>query len=110
VVVEGTFALALPHIRERARWGAYIDAPADIRLARKALRKIETGKDPRITLRGYLERGRAAHELHVAPTRELADLVLDGTRPVDELARRLRQVVSAERSIDTELPARRAGV
>ncbi|MFJ8745816.1 uridine kinase [Embleya sp. NPDC127516] len=108
VIVEGTFALALPRIRDIARWSAYVDAPADIRLARKTLRKIEAGKDPSTTLRGYLERGRAAHEHHVAPTRDLADLVLDGTRPVDTLVRHLLDLVAPDQLPGIERPARRA--
>jgi len=110
VIVEGIFALALPGIRALAHHSAYVDAPADIRLARKALRKIEEGKDPRITLRGHLERGHTAHELHVAPTRELADLVLDGTRPLDTLASSLLDLVTPERPTGVERPAHQARV
>src|SRR5258706_15978922 len=37
VIVEGVFALALPPIRWAARWTVYVDTPADISLARRAL-------------------------------------------------------------------------
>ncbi|WP_199550153.1 uridine kinase [Streptomyces sp. N35] len=83
LIVEGTFALALPLVRHRARWSAYIEMPADLRLALKVLRKFEEG-DPRTSLRGYLARGRDAHEAHVRPTKQYADLVIDGTRPLEE--------------------------
>ncbi|MFC7330899.1 hypothetical protein [Marinactinospora rubrisoli] len=95
IVVEGVFALALEQVRVRAGWRAYVEAPADIRLARAALRKIEAGRDPRHVLRGHLERGHTAHERHVAPSRAHADIVLDGTRPVPELVERLRLLISA---------------
>ena len=86
VVVEGLFALALPKVAVRATWRVYVDAPDDIRLARKLLRKIEIqGKDPAISLRNYLLTGRERHAEHVAPSRHLADLVLDGTVPTAHL-------------------------
>ena len=56
-----------------------------IRLARKILRKIEvSGQDPRVSLLNYLQSGRERHAAHVAPSRSLADLVVDGT--ADEFA------------------------
>ncbi|HEY5836388.1 uridine kinase family protein [Streptomyces sp.] len=80
VVVEGLFALALPAVTERATWRVYVDTPDDIRLARKILRKIEIlGQDPGLALRNYLLSGRERHAAHVAPSRSLADLVVDGT-------------------------------
>lgn len=80
VVVEGLFALTLPSVVDRATWRVYVDTPDDIRLARKILRKIEIQRqDPRISLLNYLASGRERHSTHVAPSRERAHLVLDGT-------------------------------
>lgn len=101
LIIEGTFALALPYIRQRARWTAYVDAPADIRIVRKALRKIREGKDPETTLRGYLEQSRAAHDRHVEPSRTTADLVLDGTAPTDDLVRHLTHTLELTVSAET---------
>ena len=94
ILVEGLFALTLPSVRDRARWSAYLDVPADIRLARKTIRKIDEGRNPRHVLRGYLEHGRTAYERHVAPTREHADLILDGTEPVTDLIKQLRLLLT----------------
>ena len=80
VVVEGMFALALPYLDEWVRWRAYVDVPADVRLARKLLRKLDEGHDVSAVLRGHLERGHHAHELYVEPSRTGADLVIDGAR------------------------------
>lgn len=86
VVVEGLFALTLGTVAERATWRVYVDTPDDIRLARKILRKIEVfGQDPGVSLRNYLLSGRERHAEYVAPSRERADLVLDGTVPEGEL-------------------------
>ncbi|MFJ1742593.1 uridine kinase [Streptomyces microflavus] len=88
LVVEGTFALE-KQIRRLARWTVYLDTPDDLRLARKTLRKIGEGADPRIGLLGYLARGREGHHRHVAPTRQTAGLVLDGTLPTKHLTDQL---------------------
>lgn len=86
VVVEGLFALALPKIAGQATWGIYVDAPDDVRLARKLLRKIEIQcQDPAISLRNYLNSGRERHADFVAPSRARADLVLDGMMPTADL-------------------------
>ncbi|MFI0721097.1 uridine kinase [Streptomyces sp. NPDC021224] len=80
LVVEGLFALTLPAVAARAAWRVYVDTPDDIRLARKILRKIEVQRqDPRVSLLNYLTTGRERHHAHVAPSRMLADLVVDGT-------------------------------
>jgi uridine kinase len=85
-VVEGLFALTLPSVVSRATWRVYVDTPDDIRLARKILRKIEVfGQDPGLSLRNYLQTGRERHAEYVAPSRDRADLVLDGTVPEGDL-------------------------
>ncbi|WP_432841297.1 uridine kinase family protein [Dactylosporangium sp. CA-092794] len=89
VVVEGVFALALPPIRWAARWTVYVDTPLDISLARRALGQ----DDPRAVLQTYLDTGRAAHARNVAPGRQLADLVVDGTEPLPAIAARIHQFV-----------------
>ncbi|MFD6888067.1 uridine kinase [Streptomyces sp. NPDC059957] len=89
VIVEGTFALALPELTAIAAVTAFVDTPADIRVVRKTLRKIQEGKDPAPGLLGY-GTSRLSYTRHVAPTREHADIVLDGTRPPAELVTELR--------------------
>ncbi|WP_407842159.1 uridine kinase (plasmid) [Streptomyces sp. DSM 116496] len=89
VIVEGTFALALPELTAIATVAAFVDTPADIRVVRKTLRKIREGKDPAPGLLGH-GTSRVSHTRHVAPTREHADIVLDGTRPPAELVAELR--------------------
>ncbi|MFI9772186.1 hypothetical protein ACIHJG_35790 [Streptomyces sp. NPDC052415] len=99
VLVEGLFALILPKVAVRATWRVYVDTPDDVRLARKLLRKIETQhQDPRISLRNYLLTGRERHAEHVAPSRYLADLVLDGTMPTEHLLTAVEDLVGAHLS------------
>ncbi|MET7398976.1 hypothetical protein ABZS66_36410 [Dactylosporangium sp. NPDC005572] len=91
LVVEGVFAMALLPIRWAARWTVYVDTPPDIAIARRALE----AEDPRSVLRGYLEYGRDGFARFVANGRQLADLVVDGTQPVDAVADRIVQFVTA---------------
>ncbi|WP_051950588.1 uridine kinase family protein [Actinacidiphila yeochonensis] len=94
VVVEGLFALTLAAVAARATWRVYVDTPDDIRLARKILRKIEVQRqDPGVSLRNYLLSGRERHAEYVAPSRHLADLVLDGTASAAELLDGVRRLV-----------------
>ncbi|WP_327291549.1 uridine kinase family protein [Streptomyces sp. NBC_01198] len=94
VVVEGLFALTLPAVAARAAWRVYVDTPDDIRLARKILRKIEVQRqDPIVSLRNYLAHGRESHAEYVAPSRDRADLVLDGTAAEPELLDAVRWLV-----------------
>ncbi len=44
VIVEGTFALALAELTSIATCTAYVDTPADIRIVRKTLRKIQEAR------------------------------------------------------------------
>ncbi|MFD7026543.1 uridine kinase [Streptomyces sp. NPDC059917] len=85
VIVEGTFALALPQLTALATLTVYVDTPADIRVVRKTLRKLQEGLDPAPGLLGY-DASHRSYTRHVAPTRESADLVLEGTRTTAELA------------------------
>lgn len=52
VIVEGTFALALAELTSVATWTAYVDTPADIRIVRKTLRKIQA-PEHRPALKGF---------------------------------------------------------
>ncbi|MGW6414868.1 hypothetical protein [Streptomyces sp. NPDC055055] len=72
----------------------YVDAPADIRLTRKLLRKAEEGKDLLTTLRGY-DRTRHAHHTHVDPARTRAQLVVDGTLPPPAGLREVQALLAA---------------
>ncbi|MFZ3551713.1 uridine kinase family protein [Streptomyces sp. 4.24] len=89
VIVEGTFALALPELTVIATLTVYVDTPADIRVVRKTLRKLQEGQDPAPGLLGY-DSSHRSYTRHVAPTRDHAGIVLDGTRSTCDLAAELR--------------------
>ncbi|MFJ8164173.1 hypothetical protein ACIRBY_25050 [Streptomyces sp. NPDC096136] len=95
VIVEGTFALTLPELTTITTRKVFVDTPADIRIVRKTLRKINEGQDPAPGLRGYTTSSHS-YTHHVAPTRDQADIVLDGTHPTAELTERLAAHLSSE--------------
>ncbi|MFD4926800.1 hypothetical protein ACFWNE_36570 [Streptomyces goshikiensis] len=96
VIVEGTFALALPELTAIATLTVYVDTPADIRVVRKTLRKLQEGQDPAPGLLGY-DTSHRSYTRHVAPTRGHAHLVLDGTQPTASLAAQLMLRLDTEK-------------
>ncbi|WP_433219391.1 hypothetical protein ACQP00_15090 [Dactylosporangium sp. CS-047395] len=91
VVIEGVYALSLPPIRWAARWTVYVDTPLDLSLARRALSQ----DDPRAVLRAYLDGGREAQTRTAAQGRQLADLVVDGTADLPDIAARIHRFIRA---------------
>lgn len=88
VVVEGIMTLHEPALRALFDLTVFVDTPADIRLARRLLRDIqERGHTPEQVVEQYLATVRPMHEDWVEPSRAHAQLVLDGTRPVDASVR-----------------------
>jgi uridine kinase len=85
IIVEGVFALALPGLSKLASWTVFVDVPADLCVVRKTIRKLTEGKDPLPGLLGYANTVRA-FDVHVAPTRARAGIVLDGELPVEDNA------------------------
>jgi uridine kinase len=78
VVLEGLHALADAGLRARIDLAVYVEAPADVRLARRLLRDVgERGRDWRSVVAQYLDHVRPMHGRHVEPYRDGADLVLE---------------------------------
>lgn len=91
VVVEGILVLADPALRDAFDLKIYVDAPADLRLARRLLRDtVERGDSPEKVVRQYLATVRPMHEAFVEPSRTHADVVLDGTLAVEDLIQAVR--------------------
>lgn len=84
VIVEGMLLLAIAPLRQLLDVKVFIDAPADLRLARRIRR--DTGPDRRRSLESvveqYLRTVRPMHERYVQPSKAFADLVVtDATDP-----------------------------
>lgn len=80
LIIEGLFPLAISTIRQRLALSIYIDVPADIRLGRKIIRKLEEQQiPPQIVFRNYLDTVRGRHFEFIEPCKEFADILIDGT-------------------------------
>jgi uridine kinase len=85
LIVEGILVLCDAELRARFDRTIFFDTPEFVRLHRRLLRdERERGRPMELTLEQYFSTVRPMHELHVAPCRQWADLVLDGRA---ELAR-----------------------
>jgi uridine kinase len=84
VVVEGLFALNYPELRPYYQLSVFVDTPDDVCYARRMKRDVEErGRDPESIRKQYDETVRPCGLAFVRPLAEIADLVLDGTDPLD---------------------------
>jgi uridine kinase len=84
IVVEGMLLLAIAPLRRLLDVKVFVDAPADVRLARRVLRDTgpERGRQLEAVVEQYLTTVRPMHERYVEPSRTSADLVVtDATAP-----------------------------
>ena len=84
LLVEGVFALYFEQLVSMMDLRVYVDLAADQRITRKIERNfLERGQAPQITIRNYNENGRAGHYQYVEATKERADIVFLGDRPLE---------------------------
>jgi uridine kinase len=84
VVVEGLFTLYFPELRPFYQFSVYVDTPDDVCLARRLKRDIEErGRDPESVRRQYDATVRPCGLAFVRPLIDFADLVVDGSDPLD---------------------------
>lgn len=90
IVLEGLFALHDPGVRNRCALLAYVDAPAKKMLERRIARDVrERGRSRESITMQYVKHVLPMAGLHVTPTRNYADLFLDGAAPPEEAAGRI---------------------
>lgn len=95
VIVEGILVLHHPELRALADLSVFVHAPPDVRLVRRIRRDVvQRGRDVPGVLEQYLATVRPGHVGFVEPSRQHADLELDGTRPMDELLERFEREVT----------------
>ncbi len=95
VVVEGLFTLSYSELRPFYQLGVYVDTPDDVCFARRLKRDVdERARDPESVRRQYDATVRPCGLAFVRPMAEIADLVVDGTDPLDF---KVEQVVAALR-------------
>jgi uridine kinase len=77
VVVDGIMLFAVPDVRDALDLRIFVDTDDDIRLLRRIRRDVqERGRDLASIEAQYCESVRPMHELHVAPSRRHAHLII----------------------------------
>jgi len=98
VVVEGILLFAVPELRDRFDLRLYVDTDDDIRLMRRLRRDlVDRGRDLRSVEQQYYESVRPMHQLHVAPSKQYAHLVVpeggQNAQALDVIVGRLRYLL-----------------
>jgi uridine kinase len=90
VMADGILLLSFQRIRALLDFTVFLDVPEEMRLARRVARdQVERGRSEESIRDQFAATVAPMHRLFVQPSREHADLVLDGARPVEELAQTL---------------------
>ncbi len=90
IIVEGILTLAAPQIAKQGDVHIFVDAPDDIRLARRLQRDVvERGRHVEGVIDQYMATVRPMHFLHVLPSQEHAQITLDGVVPLSESVARM---------------------
>ena len=83
IIVEGILTLAASQIADQGDVHIFVDAPDDIRLARRLQRDVvERGRSVDGVITQYLTTVRPMHLLHVLPSKNRAELSLNGAAPI----------------------------
>ena len=95
MVVEGLFALYFPELRPFYQLSVYVDTPDDVCFERRMKRDTqERGREPESVRQQYDATVRPCGLAFVRPLIDFADLVVDGTDPLDF---KVEQVIHAMR-------------
>jgi uridine kinase len=99
VVAEGILLFAVAAIRDLFDLRIFVETPDDVRLLRRIKRDLlERGRDIASIEQQYLSTVRAMHELHVAPTKRHAHLIVpeggENTQAVEVIVGRLLHLLS----------------
>jgi uridine kinase len=100
VIVEGILLFAIPDLRDAFDLRLFVDTDDDIRLLRRIRRDIEDrGRDIASIEAQYRESVRPMHQLHVAPSRRHAHLIIpeggENAPALDVIVGRLRYLLGA---------------
>ena len=98
VVVEGILLFSVPALRQCFDLRVYVDTPDDVRLLRRIKRDLlERGRDIDSVAAQYLATVRQMHDLHVAPARAHAHLIVpdggDNLQALDVIVGKLRHLL-----------------
>ncbi len=102
IILEGILVLQDERLREQMDIKVYVDADADERILRRAVRDVEErGRDLQGIMDQYLTTVKPMHYIYVEPTRSLADVVLNsGMNDVafDVVSAKIRSILRQSKS------------
>lgn len=105
IVVDGILLLAVPELRAALDVAVFVHTPLEVCLARRLARDVaERGRTPEGVQAQWAATVAPAWERHVAPSRVHADVVVDGTAPLDGAVEAL--VATLERARSATYPGR----
>ena len=81
MVIEGILTLEYEHIRDLAELKLFIDTPDDIKFIRRLQRDVkERGRSVESVIDQYLDTVRPMYLKYILPTKDYADIIIDGTQ------------------------------
>lgn len=84
IIIEGLWSLYWEEIRTVLHTKVYVDAPHDVCLERRMVRDLgERGRTADEVRERFEHHVIPMHAAHVLPSRRYADVIVDGTEPVD---------------------------
>ncbi len=90
LVLEGLFVLYWPELRDALHLSVYVGASDETCLGRRLARDVkQRGRSRQSVLRQYEQTVRPMAKDYVLPTERHADLIVDGTAPVEESVSRI---------------------
>lgn len=97
VVVDGILLLVFPEVRELLDLSVFVSVDTALRIDRRVQRDVaERGRTAEQALEQISRTVQPMHDAFVEPTRTAADMVVDGTAPVEQGANAvLRQLLAA---------------
>jgi len=97
VIVEGILVLHHADLRALADLCVFVEAPDDVRLARRVRRDVvERGRSRESVMERYVQMVVPSHTRFVGPSAAHAGLVLDGTAPIELSVARLLEAIDGE--------------
>jgi uridine kinase len=94
IIIEGTFALYFAELRELMAVKIFVEVDDDLRVLRKITRnQITRGQSFETSIRNHLEGGRVGHIKYIAPTKKVADLIINGEANVDQNCKLLTALI-----------------
>lgn len=86
IVLEGIFALHCKSLLEMSKLSVYVDCGIDVMIRRRIERDVrERGRTIKDVVVQFLDTVLPMYYEYVEPTKEAANIVVDGRKPVDEM-------------------------